>query len=87
MNIIAVEWLALHFGKALSSDLGLDTDTHEGFMSSVSPSMQFSEQSTSYRVTAAFFEIISNSLFTNRPYVSNSNTGGQYNRSTLRLSL
>jgi hypothetical protein len=44
MNIIAVEWLALHFGKALGSDLGLDTDTHEGFMSSVSPSRKFSEQ-------------------------------------------
>jgi len=44
MNIISVEWLALHFGKALGSDLGLDTDTLEGFMSSVSPSRQFSEQ-------------------------------------------
>jgi hypothetical protein len=44
MNIVAVEWLALHFGKALGSDLGLDTDTREGFMSSVSPSGQFSEQ-------------------------------------------
>jgi len=44
MNIIAVEWLALHFGKTLGSDLGLDTDTHEVFMSSVSPSRQFSEQ-------------------------------------------
>lgn len=44
MNIIAVEWLALHFGKALGSDLGLDTDTREGFMSSVGPSRQFSEQ-------------------------------------------
>ena len=44
MNIIAVEWLALHFGKALGSDFGLDTDAHEGFMSSVSPSSQFSEQ-------------------------------------------
>jgi len=44
MNIIAVEWLALHFGKALGSDIGLDTDTHEGFMSSVSPSRHFSEQ-------------------------------------------
>jgi len=44
MNITSVEWLALHFGKDLGSDLGLDTDTREGFMSSVSPSSQFSEQ-------------------------------------------
>jgi hypothetical protein len=42
MNI--VEWLALYFGKALGSDLGLDTDTHEGFMSTVSPFGHFSEQ-------------------------------------------
>jgi hypothetical protein len=44
INIIAVEWLATHFGKALSSDLGLDTDTRVGFISSVSPCRQFSEQ-------------------------------------------
>jgi len=44
MNIIAVEWLVLHFGKTLGSDLGLDTDTREGFMISASPSRQFSEQ-------------------------------------------
>jgi len=81
MNIVSVEWLALHFWKALGSDLGLDALVRVSWVLSVLPGSF--RNSTSYRVTTAFFDIVSNSLFTHRTYASDSKICGRHNRSTL----